>query len=415
MMSRMEGRCAGNVPFLFIPLLQRLQMTMTYFPNYRDGSLVNLMSSLLQASDGQSPYAPLALLPPDEIKRVTHLVLLVLDGFGYEFLMRQRDETFFRSHLRGKITSVFPSTTAAGITTFLTGLAPQQHAATGWFMHLKELGCVATTLRFQPRCCEASLRRDGVEPSLFFGGHSVFTQMRRQTYSLVPQELLGSDYDSRMNPCPQKLGYSSLPDCLRQLAAILSSRHEKTFTYAYWDGIDDLSHRYGTRSIEVIRHLFELSDAFEAFVAQFKGADAAIIVTADHGLIDSDMAHTIQMKDHPALYDTLALPLCAEPRAAFCYVRPFKVAQFERYVREHFEGVCDLHRSEDLLKQGVFGLFEPHPRLADRIGDYALIMRDNYVIKDVLPGEKEKFHVGNHGGVSAEEMFVPLVVIRPSS
>ena len=84
-------------------------------------------------------------------------------------------------------------------------------------------------------------------------------------------------------------------------------------------------------------------------------------------------------------------------------------------MQEHFDGVCDLHRSDDLLRQGVFGLFEPHPRLADRIGDYALIMRDNYVIKDVLPGEKEKFHVGNHGGVSAEEMFVPLVVIRPSS
>ena len=80
MMSRMEGRCAGNVPFLFIPLLQRLQMTMTYFPHYRDGSLVNLMSSLLQASDGQSPYAPFALLPPDEIKRVTHLVLLVQEA-----------------------------------------------------------------------------------------------------------------------------------------------------------------------------------------------------------------------------------------------------------------------------------------------------------------------------------------------
>jgi hypothetical protein len=39
-------------------------------------------------------------------------------------------------------------------------------------------------------------------------------------------------------------------------------------------------------------------------------------------------------------------------------------------------------------------------------------MRDNYVIKDFLLGEEEKFNIGYHGGVSKEEMFVPLIVIN---
>lgn len=38
-------------------------------------------------------------------------------------------------------------------------------------------------------------------------------------------------------------------------------------------------------------------------------------------------------------------------------------------------------------------------------------MGENYVIKDFLLGEREKFHMRNHGGVSKEEMFVPLIVI----
>ena len=43
-------------------------------------------------------------------------------------------------------TAANPPTTSAAITTFATGLAPQQHAVTGWFMHLKELGAVSTIL-----------------------------------------------------------------------------------------------------------------------------------------------------------------------------------------------------------------------------------------------------------------------------
>jgi hypothetical protein len=39
-------------------------------------------------------------------------------------------------------------------------------------------------------------------------------------------------------------------------------------------------------------------------------------------------------------------------------------------------------------------------------------MRENYIIKDFVLGEKERFHIGNHGGVSKEEMFVPLIVIN---
>ena len=40
------------------------------------------------------------------------------------------------------------------------------------------------------------------------------------------------------------------------------------------------------------------------------------------------------------------------------------------------------NKSEELVEQGVFGIGEPHPSLLSRIGDYILIMKDNYVIKD---------------------------------
>ena len=384
-----------------------------YFPDYRGGSLVNLMSSILRATGSASAYAPLTLLPPESLASVKNIVLMVLDGFGYKFLMRQKEQTLFHQHLAGKITSVFPSTTAAGITTFLTGLAPQQHAVTGWFMLLKELGCVATTLKFQPRCCEASLQRGGVTPPALYGnGTSMFGQMTRATYSIDLSALANTDYNSQMNDCPRRHPISTFPECLRQLGAMITQHDEPKFIYTYWDGIDGLSHLYGAGSLETARHFYEISDALADWIEQVRGTDTAIIITADHGLIDTDMAHTIQVKQHPALRETLTLPMCGEARAAFCYVRPSKTAQFEQYVQREFDGICDLYRSEALIEKGLFGLFDADPRLFDRIGDYALIMRSNYVIRDFLLGEKETFYVGYHGGLSAEEMFVPLVVIR---
>ena len=41
-------------------------------------------------------------------------------------------------------------------------------------------------------------------------------------------------------------------------------------------------------------------------------------------------------------------------------------------------------------------------------------MREDYAIRDRVAGEKPFRHVGVHGGVSREEMDVPLVVVPPS-
>ena len=46
------------------------------------------------------------------------------------------------------------------------------------------------------------------------------------------------------------------------------------------------------------------------------------------------------------------------------------------------------------------------------MGDYTLLMREHYVIRDRLPGEKTYTQVGVHGGLSAAELNVPLCLLR---
>ena len=119
----------------------------------------------------------------------------------------------------------------------------------------------------------------------------------------------------------------------------------------------------------------------------------------------------IHLVDHPALAHCLALPLSGEPRAAYCHVRAHKTGEFLRYVKTHLSKYCTVVRSDKLIKDGWYGLGKQHPFLEHRVGDYVLIMKEGYAIYDRPHGER-RAHIGNHGGVSREEMLVPLIIVQ---
>ena len=71
--------------------------------------------------------------------------------------------------------------------------------------------------------------------------------------------------------------------------------------------------------------------------------------------------------------------------------------------------ICELHKSEHLIEKGYFGLYDENPKLRDRIGDYILLMKENYVLHDWVLGEKEFQFTGYHGNLTPEEMYVPFI------
>jgi len=70
-----------------------------------------------------------------------------------------------------------------------------------------------------------------------------------------------------------------------------------------------------------------------------------------------------------------------------------------------------MHKSGNLIRKNFFGLGKPNKKLVSRIGNYVLIMKSNYIIEDSVSGETGKNFIGNHGGMSSEEMYVPLIVL----
>jgi hypothetical protein len=381
-------------------------------PHYRGGGIVNLMASVIRARGGESDYHSLSLLPPEAMERVTNLLLMVIDGLGAGWLERQSPEGILSRHLRGTMTSVFPATTATAITTYLTGDAPQQHALTGWFTYLRELGCVMAVLPGRPRYGGVSYSQAGIDPGRLFGHRPLSERISTRAVTVSPAHIAHSDFNLAHLGRAELTPYSDLSDLCRRTARILRASREPTFLYLYWAGLDTVGHEAGIDSIQARSQLRRIEQAITDLLVSAAGTDTLLLVTGDHGQLDTGPADHIDLADHPDLADCLALPLCGEPRAAYCYVRPWRTGDFEAYCREVLGDKLELWHSRDLLERGLFGRGEPNPRLAERIGDYTLIMRERYVIRDRVPGETPYTQIGVHGGLSRAELEVPLSVLH---
>ena len=382
--------------------------TQATLPDYHGGSLVNLMSSITTALGGASPYPPLTALPPAALSGARHLVLLVVDGLGHDFLSGR--DGALRRHLRGPLTSVFPSTTASAIPTFLTGLAPQQHGLTGWNMYFREIGAIVAPLPFRVRTGRHALREAGVTPTQLFGLTPLFDRLPLPCHVVSPRQIVHSDFNLALSGKAKRHAYESLDEMFALIAGILRSGETRSYVHAYWPQLDSLAHEYGIHSEPVAEAFAALDAAFAKLLDVAHDNGTLVIVTADHGFIDTSPDETIDLDDHPGLRETLLLPLCGESRAAYAYVRSGREAQFEDYVRGQLADRIHLIRSTDVLRQGWLGPGAAHAALQDRLGDFVLLPRGRAILRDWLQGGERHTHVGVHGGVSAAEMSVPLVV-----
>jgi len=384
-----------------------------HLPNYKDNSIVNLTASILSVTGKKKQYSTLKILESKKINS-KNIVLIILDGLGYEFMKQYKKSSFLGKNIIGKITSVFPPTTAAAITTYLTGKAPGEHGVTGWFVYLKELDVISTILPFTQRGKQKPLTDVGATAADIFDQDTIFQSVERDSY-IITNDLIAESTYSRYfgrgaTTIPYKRG--KIESFTSTIKNTLDSSNNAKFIYAYWSKFDTFSHEYGIGSEKTKQHFEKLDRKLKTLLKNCHNNDTTFLITADHGLIDTTRERTIYLSEHPDLKKLLSMPLSGEPRTAFCFVKPDKEKEFIEYHKNNLKNCCHLIKSSELIKKKAFGLFNTHKNLNSRIGDYILLMKKNYAFKDFLPEEEEYFHVGNHGGVSKEEIYVPLIYYR---
>jgi len=376
-------------------------------PDYAGGGFVNLIASIVEACGGAPRHAPLVALPARELAAARNIVLLIIDGLGDRYLAREGALGALHARRRGALTSVFPSTTASAITTSFTGWAPLEHGLTGWFTLFGEAGCVGLPLPYQRRGEKTAL---DIEPARLYRAGSLFDGLARRPIVVSFRPIVDSTYNRHHCGRAERRAYDKLDGLVEQTVAAVKSSPGPKFVYAYWPEFDALSHRFGNASPEARAQFGAIDAAFAELMARLAGTDTVVVATADHGFIDSVGADALDFADAPGLAALLRYPLCGESRIAFCHVQEGRVAEFAARARDWLGTRARVCASAELVEEGWFGRGDPHPRLAERVGEVALLMHGRATVKDWTPGEQRHRHVGHHGGASADEMLIPLIV-----
>jgi len=374
-------------------------------PDYAGGSLVNLIASIVAARGGHALHSPLKNLQHEALRDARNLVLLVIDGLGDNYLMRRGAGGALARRRRASMTSVFPSTTASAITTSYTGCTPLEHGLTGWFTYFSDAGCVASALPFRSRGDNLPLQ-SRVSPEKIYTAPSLFESLPARSIVVTDERIAQSAYNVRHCRGAQVCAYRNVDELVSLVETAVKSSSERKLVYAYWPEYDATSHVHGCESPEAMAKVAEIDAAFGRLIQRLSGTDSLVIATADHGFLDCPLEDCLQLP--AALASQLRYPLCGERRVVFCHVH--SPGEFASRATDWLGERAEVKPSRDLVEEGWFGGGAPHPLIAERVGDVAILMKDAYTIKDWLPGEPRHLHIGNHGGTSEDEMTIPLIM-----
>jgi len=357
---------------------------------------------------GKDTYYP--LLSDFRLPEHERLVFIIIDGLGMSFLETHGKGSTLHSLVKSQLTSVFPTTTSSALTSLMTGVAPLQHALTGWFMYFKELAAAGTPLAFTPRFTDFTFNQLGVKVDEILNIDTIVKNIYKSLLLVFPKVFIDSAFSNYCFGDKPKIGYETADECFSLIKYNLQKPTHPNMIYAYMHHFDNVAHACGINSYESIAFFRKIDNLFTDLIEQSKGQDTLFVVVSDHGLIDIPKEKRLDLNNYPDISKCLVLPLSCEARVPFCYVRPSLEKQFIKAVDDQLGECCDRYTAQELLDMSIFGLGEPNPKFFDRIGDHILLMKDNYVLQDKVYHEQDRPLIGYHGGLTREEMLVPLVV-----
>ena len=428
--------------------LPRLELDGESFvrPDFVGRGLANVAPTVLQLLAPRAAEAlqlgPLdeSVLPHDMRTGVKTVVLVVADGLGHLQLQREI-EAGNASNIGGliaraadgdacvsysSITSVFPSTTVAALGSVNSGVTPSEHGLLSYTLYLPELDTVAEMIRWGPLNRRISFADPefGLSPEEFFWAQTTYARLQaagvERTFAVNPNGFSGTALTRMLHQDASYAGYVATSSLGPIVARIVQQSTEPTYVYAYWPTVDTIAHVIGPLTPEHSAEVAALDFQFGRLLSTLAlRDDTLVMLTADHGHIDTVPDEAISFADHPDLLGMLRATPAGERRAVYLYTRPGAEADVLAYSRERLRDVAAAMSREQAATAGIFGPGALSERAAGRIGDVLLFPRGNLQLvapppenPDGTPPAKGPVFRGLHGGLTPDEALVPLLAVR---
>jgi len=399
------------------------------YPDYAGQSILNLPASVCGWLGVPSFGAP--ALHQDILTQLggpfQRVIFLLVDALAFHRLQAWLQAPEFsvwrqlaEAGLLVPLTSVSPSTTSAALTSLWTGRAPAMHGVVGYEVWLREYGLVANMIGHAPFSFyrqAGSLAHAGFVPEEFLGlptlgAHLASHQV--QPHALQHYSILGSGLSTMFFPGVDRVGYLSPNDLWISLRQMLQTQpNEKDFYWAYFADVDTQSHKFGPDDERVRADFAAFTQAFttqflERLTPELR-RDTLFLLAADHGAVHTEKDPHYDLRNHPDLTRRLHMQPTGENRLAYLYIKPGQTEAVREYIESTWPNQFALLESTFAQEVGLFGPEPFSPRLAERIGDLVVAARGKAYW---WWSAKENPLIGRHGGLSPEEMIVPLLAAR---
>jgi hypothetical protein len=356
-------------------------------PANDQGCITNVVPVLLDPHREVPSWMPAAALEADQV------VLLVIDGLGWNQLETRRHlAPSLDGMTGGPITTVAPSTTATALTSISTGLPPGEHGVMGYRMAID--GEVLNVLRWTTGRGDArrSISPSATQPNAPFGG--------QRPPVVTRTEFAGSGFTlAHLDPV-RFTGYRTLGTLTSEVSRL--GRSGEPFVYAYYEGLDKVSHEYGLGAVydEELRWI----DHLVGTLLERLPSGTALVVTADHGQVetgDDVMELPSDVLTHVALQS-------GEGRFRWLHARSGRTQDLADAANDLLGDRAWVRTRQTAIDEGWYGPIVSEAATR-RIGDVLLAARGTVAFFD--PNDTGPYVlVGRHGSLTPDEMLVPLLV-----
>ena len=353
-----------------------------------------------------------------QLPRARSAILLLVDGLGLEQLEQYSAHApFLRKALKQQteaqteLSTIYPSTTAAALSSFGTGLPPGEHGLVGYDVYDPDRDTVINQLGGWD---------ERTDPETWQPTPTIFQQLNEQrlagVHNIEPVTVsLPAFEESALTRAalqgPRFIGHETLTARFAQAAH--EAQHPGTLIYLYANELDKVGHQYGPGSDEWLEVLEELDAQARRMVRKLPDGTLAA-VTGDHGMITVQEEDRIDFGHDEELVGHIA-HTAGEPRMVQLHFAPETTeSQRDQTIaawRQRFGDQAWVVTRQQAVEAGWFG--RVNGRVHPRIGDVLVAGFAPIALYDSRRAAPQSFAmVGHHGAPTPAEVRIPWLLIR---
>lgn len=337
---------------------------------------------------------------PLKLNKKRSVCVILVDGLGSHNLKSAGAHAgFLNSRTSLPASCFFPATTATSIVSFSTGKPPWETKFIGYQIFEKS----SKTKRNLLTGWESSNAAHEYQPLQTISELALDQSV--EFHTIAPSAYKDSGFTAATMRGSNFHGTKSLAERF-ELARYLLADPKQKLIYLYVPELDQLAHAKGWQSQDWLNKLEDVDSEISSLASSLN-KHSAVIVTADHGVVDIPHSNHVYIDLHTNKGELLDVG--GDTRALYLYLTdPSTTQEILVRLEQAVGDSCYVVSPSDLIEAGYW----PEGINLDSVPDILILAKKEVALYHREFAKKKSLDmIGHHGSITSQEMSVPLIKI----